>query len=130
MNTMSDLPNTNQPTIPFLVGSMAKEAAPIVENSESPIITEVGQEVDLSSEVKKAGVTMQSDTIELPKPIQNLGVTQVGVAAPVKKVSYTPPLTDDQIALGLKQSLSQSLRWLSEWCKRQAQIVLRRVYAN
>lgn len=127
---MNDLPNTNQPPAPPPVGSMAKETAPVIETIESPIITEIGQEVGLPPEVKKAGVTMQSETVALPTPVQQLGVTQTGAPPPLKPASVVLPLTDDQIALGLKQSLSQSWRWLSEWCKRQARLVLRSVYAN
>ena len=106
-------------------GSMAKEAAPIVTTPEAPVVTEIGKEVTLPPEVASAGVRMQSDTVVLPKPLQDLGVTAVGPAA--KAPAHTPtvvlPLNDDQIAMGLHQSLLTSWRWVAEWCNRQLRSV-------
>lgn len=124
---MDDLPNTPKITPQTLstgggspVGSMAKESTPPVGNVEAPLVTEVGKEVSLSPEVKKAGVTVTSDTVVLPKPVQHMGVKQVGQSAPVPPIpTVTLPLSDDQIAKGLHQSLLTSWRWLAEWCTRQ-----------
>ncbi len=127
MKGMDDLPTT-QPMNPTPssgggspVGSMAKESAPPTANAEAPLITEIGKEVDLPAEVKKAGVTLRSDTVTLPKPVQHMGLTPVGQSAPTQSQAATValPLTDDQIAKGLHQSLLTSWRWLAEWCTRQ-----------
>jgi hypothetical protein len=121
MKSMDDLPKptVTQPQPP--VGSMAKETAPPAGRVESPLITGVGSEVELSPEVKKAGVTVKSDTITVPAPVQQLGVTPVGpsMPAPSKAATTNLPLSDDQIAKGLHQSIMSSWRWLAEWCKRQ-----------
>lgn len=126
---MDDLPvssPTTPPTAPVnAVGSMAKEVAPLAPNSEAPLLQEVGKEAELSSEVQHAGVRMQSETIELPPPIVQAGVKVVGPAAtpatPSKSVPL--PLSDDQIAQGLTQSITSSIRWLAEWCERQLKAV-------
>ncbi len=136
MKSMDTLPTTNQtippPPVPPMgatpVGSMAKEAPPIVENAEAPLITEIGKEVELTPEVRKAGVTMKSETIVLPEPVQRMGVTPVGPSAPQPIPAVTLPLSDDQIAQGLHQSILSSWRWLAEWCERQlkqAHIILK-----
>lgn len=106
-------------------GSMAKEVAPIMSQPEAPIVTEVGREAPLAPEVANAGVRMQSDTVTLPKPLQDLGVKAVGTStkAPAHTPTIVLPLSDEQIATGLHQSLMTSWRWLAEWCKRQLQSV-------
>lgn len=129
---MDSLPNTSSPqgdpatpgtgVIPA-TGSMAKEVAPLPSApAETPTRTETGKEEELSAEVMKVGVRMSKDIIELPKLVQQMGVTSVSPqAAPVAAPAITLPLSDDQIAKGLHQSIMTSWRWLSEWCKRQLQ---------
>lgn len=116
--TTSSLPVSPPPP----VGSMAKEVTPVSENTEVSRITEIGKEVELPPEVKKAGVTIKSDTVILPKPVAQMGVTPVGSAAPVSSPPTKVPLTDDQIAQGLHQSILSSWRWLAEWCARQVKL--------
>ncbi|MBI5018807.1 hypothetical protein HZB58_00865 [Candidatus Gottesmanbacteria bacterium] len=125
---MDDLPNAKSNTSPpvnpqpaGVVGSMAKEVAPIVGAVEAPLMAEVGKDTELSPEVRMAGVSMKSDSIELPHIVQKMGVSAVGPAAPPASqvAAITLPLTDDQIAQGLHQSLMSSWRWLAEWCERQ-----------
>lgn len=114
-------PNTGGSAVP-LTGSMAKEQAPMTVTPEAPVIVELGKDADLPHEVQRAGVTMQSDSVTLPKVVQNMGVTAVGSSAPpvsAPAVTVVLPLTDDQIAQGLHQSLVSSWRWLAEWCERQ-----------
>lgn len=104
------------------MGNMAKEAEPQTTPFEAPQLTEIGKDTGLPPEVKTAGVSMQSDTIELPHIVSQMGVTAVGPAAPPvagAAATITLPLTDDQIAQGLHQSLLSSWRWLAEWCDRQ-----------
>lgn len=126
---MDPLPNTSQrssatPAMPAgsMVGSMAKEQVPLTATPETPSLSEVGKEVDLPQEVQRAGVTIQSDTITLPKVVQNMGVSAVGPSAPPSSAPVATvvlPLTDDQIAQGVHQSIMTSWRWLAEWCERQ-----------
>jgi hypothetical protein len=131
MNYMDTLPSTspsqgipNTPGSSFVpvAGSMAKEVAPITTTTaEIPTVTEAGKETELSPEVVKAGVKMSSDSVVLPKIVQQMGVHVVGPQAPVpaEAAAISLPLSDEQIAKGLHQSILTSWRWLSEWCKRQ-----------
>ncbi len=127
---MSDtLPQSNMPASappagvqPQPTGGMAKETGPHISFVEAPLMQEVGQEAELSSEVSKAGVTIRPESISLPPSVQSLGVKQVGVAGPSVVAPVTSaqlPLSDDQIAQGLHQSIMSSWRWLAEWCTRQ-----------
>lgn len=126
---MNDLPSPQPTAVPApdptaggSVGSMAKEVAPQITPVEVPQMTEIGKDTDLSPEVKMAGVSMRSDTIELPHLVQQMGVSAVGQSAPSvagAAATITLPLTDDQIAQGLHQSLLSSWRWLAQWCERQ-----------
>lgn len=102
------------------VGSMAKEVSPIVVSNEAPLVTEIGKEELLTPDVKKAGVRMHSDTIEMPQIAHSMGVKIVDpVPVSAAALTVTLPLTDDQIAQGLHQSIVSSWRWLAEWCDRQ-----------
>ncbi len=102
-------------------GSMAKETGPHISFVEAPLVTEVGQETPLSDEVAKAGVTIRPTTVTLPPSVQKLGVKVLGEGTPASasKTATPLPLTDDQIATGLHQSIKSSWRWLAEWCVRQ-----------
>lgn len=135
---MDDLPatpaTTTQPIATSPVGSTAKEVAPM-RNAESPLIQEVGKEVALPPEVEHAGVRVKSDTIELPPRIQQSGVSAVGPAAPStpQPPTVSLPLTDDQIAQGLSESIFSSIRWLAEWCERQlksAHMVVKKIHGK
>lgn len=129
MNCMTDtLPPSNpsgsttpQAGTPQPSGSMAKETGPHISFAEVPLMQEVGQETPLSNEVTKAGVTIQPTSVTLPPSMQTLGVKAVGLTASAVAATATVslPLTDDQIARGLHQSIMSSWRWLAEWCVRQ-----------
>lgn len=109
---------------PPVTGSMAKEVAPLTAvTSETPILTEVGKETELPAEVVKAGVKMSSDSVMLPKLVQQMGVRSVDPAKPemVLPPAINLPISDEQIAKGLHQSIMTSWRWLAQWCKRQLQ---------
>jgi hypothetical protein len=129
MNYMDKLPSSN-PSIPqgsqpqpAASSGLNKEIAPVSINQEVSMVQEIGKESPLPPEVVKAGVTMRSDSVTLPPAVSNLGVAPAGtynqVTPPVPSIKL--PLTDDQIANGLQQSLSDSWRWLAQWCVRQLQ---------
>ena len=84
------------------------------------LLKAVGQEVELPKEVVEAGVRVEKPSAELPPAVQQMGVVPVGNAVPVQNVQASPvPLTDQQIADGLKQGVENSFRWLAEWCTRR-----------
>lgn len=103
---------------------MAKEADLPVGNTEAPVIHEIGREQELPAEVANAGVALRQDTVFVPPPVAQLGVKAVGPAAPPPQTTtIVLPLTDEQIAQGLHQSIVSSWRWLAEWCLRQLAMV-------
>jgi len=119
MNDSLPQSNTPSPT-----GSMAKETGPHISFAETSMIAEVGQETVLPEEVSKVGVTIKPTSINLPPPVKNFGVSVVGLAAQdvaVVAPAISLPLSDEQIAQGLHQSIKSSWRWLAEWCRRQLQ---------
>lgn len=78
-----------------------------------------GKEMELPKEVAAAGVSTQPTTVQLPQPVAQMGVKAIGDAVVPVAPPVTLPLTDDQIALGLKQSVTSSWRWLAEFCVRR-----------
>ncbi|MEK7533050.1 MAG: hypothetical protein AAB542_01320 [Patescibacteria group bacterium] len=130
---MDTLPHTSSPqgippipvtSPPPVAGSMAKEVAPIMSGTpEAPTIIEVGKDVELPQEVTKAGVRMSSDPVILPKLVQQMGVRSVDPVAleAVPSPVINLPISDEQIAKGLHQSIMTSWRWLAQWCTRQLQ---------
>ena len=141
---MSDLPIVNQQpsgssalsgSVTAPVGNMAKEAEPHVSFAEAPLLQEIGQEMPLPSEVAKAGVTIQPSSVKISPAVSQLGVKVVGAPTPVIKTAttITLPLSDEQIAQGLNQSIMSSWRWLAQWCERQlkrAHIMLKSVHGQ
>ena len=131
---MNDLPDpaspagTNNPTNPTNtpiiqsgtgVGSISKEIEGGVGLSEAGLHDVSGQEMELPKEVAAVGVKVQPTTVTIPQPVAQMGVISAGTNVPAQPAATVMPLTDDQIAVGLKQSITTSLRWLAEWCVRR-----------
>jgi len=128
---MNDLPDsaspagTNNPTnTPIIqsgtgVGSISKEIEGGVGLSEAGLHDVSGQEMELPKEVAAVGVKVQPTTVTIPQPVAQMGVISAGTNVPAQPAATVMPLTDDQIAVGLKQSITTSLRWLAEWCVRR-----------
>jgi hypothetical protein len=74
-------------------------------------------EAELPKEVASFGVRTQPTTVKLPPVVQSMGVIETGSSTQMSNGStVTLPLTDIEIADGLKQGFTSSWRWLSEWC--------------
>lgn len=98
-----------------------KEREPAGLGIEPAVKDVSGQEIELPKEVAAAGVRPQPTTVQLPQSVAQMGVTPTG-QSPLGGVPATTvalPLTDDQIAQGLKQSITSSWRWLAQWCVRK-----------
>ena len=80
-------------------------------------------------EVAAAGVRTQPTTVQLPQVVTQMGVAPVGQAVMPQAPAVALPLTDDQIAQGLKQSITSSWRWLAEWCIRKLKQLQKKVHA-
>jgi hypothetical protein len=117
---MNDLPTpiqgTNPPPAPGGITGKEKETGGV--NQEVPF-RPVGQETELSPEVASSGVKIRPTTIPIPPQVQQMGVKAAGQNIPAVSPAVTLPLSDDQIALGLKQSIWSSWRWLAQWCVRR-----------
>lgn len=99
-----------------------KETAPIggIPDQREGLSDASGQEFELPKEVQSAGVRIQPTTIPIPAPVAKLGVAASGANIPVQTTSTVVlPLSDDQIAIGLHEEVTNSMRWLAEWCVRK-----------
>lgn len=113
-----DQSNNLQP--PSAIGAgLSKEIETGKPAVEAPGLREVGQEVEIPPEAAGAGVRVQPTTVAVPPKAAQMGVTPVGQKVIPPAPAVPLPLTDDQIAQGLKQSISSSWRWLAEWCRRR-----------
>jgi len=95
-----------------------------VATAEFPL-QEVGSEIELSKEVILSGVQVHSAD-KPPQIIEEQSVVRVAQAAPKAQIpgdSVVLPLTDEQIAKALHQSVTTSVRWLAEWCVRKMKVV-------
>jgi hypothetical protein len=127
---MDDLPVTSQsgniPDPPVsqsgLSGSMSKESDIGIGmvKSEALPLTEVGKDIELPKEVVAAGVNFHPTVIPIPPKVSQMGVQPIGHNVTASSVTHiTLPLTDDQIAAGMKLGVGSSFRWMAEWCVRR-----------
>lgn len=98
---------------------VGKEGSPVEVNSPDTV-SEITSEVEIPSEVEKAGVVSFKETIELPPDIRKLGVTQIGASVPVQNAPLLPqvdlPISDSQVVVGLHAGIGNAFRWLANWC--------------
>lgn len=81
-------------------------------------IQDLGKEMELPKEVVAVGVKTQPTTIAVPPPVAKFGVKPSSTFAPASSGKTGKlPLSDVQIAEGLHVNISNSLRWLAEWCR-------------
>lgn len=126
MNTLPTM-GTNPssvPTPPQATGSIGKET----EIPSSPVLEspfkDLGKEMELPKEVISAGVSMQPTIVSIPPPVVKLGVKPAGQNIPtVPTGAISMVLTDEQIAQGLHVSISNSIRWLAEWCRHKLKVL-------
>lgn len=112
-------PAVTAPAIPA-VSAGSKEVVGGAVNQGESLRDGTGAEFELPKEVVSAGVRIQPTTIPIPPNIAQLGVKPAGQNIPVAPAaSVVLPLTDDQIAAGLHAGLTDSIRWLAEWCIRR-----------
>jgi len=78
---------------------------------EIPEVPEIPREIE-------QGQVIQGATVQLPQPVtDDQGRVLVKPPAP-QQPKITLPLTQDQVQTGLTQKVSDSFRWLAEWCQR------------
>ncbi len=132
---MDDPAQTNQQNTAPLDASSAnisKEIEGGIALGEPSPLKEVGtHEVDLPKGVVTVGVSAHPTNIKLPPAVQQLGVRATGQpqASPVAP-AVALPLTDDQIAQGIKLGVTSSWRWLAEWGLRKIKQFHRKLSKN
>ena len=110
----------NQKSVSSTYSSGNKEVMNGGFSSHESLQDSSGQEMELPKEVVTAGVRMQPTTVSIPPVVSSLGVKPIGNNVPVQTASSVVlPLSDDQIAQGLHNGVTDSVRWLSEWCIRR-----------
>jgi hypothetical protein len=125
MNDLSDSSSSQTTTQPprddFIASasSGAKEVEPVVTPADG-MRDATGRETALSGELASAGVKIHPTTIPIPPNISRMGAKPAGHNIPVQTTTtIVLPLTDDQIVQGLHRGITNSWRWLAEWCVRQ-----------
>ncbi|MCX8008513.1 MAG: hypothetical protein N3A54_02280 [Patescibacteria group bacterium] len=112
-----------------LSSSLGKEGEMSVAGNELPLIA-VNQEIVMPKETVSAGVKVIPQTVQLPPSVAQVGLKPAGASVPVvvsPSNAIHLPLTDDQIAKALHESIQSSIRWLAEWCVRKIKMVHARV---
>ena len=95
-------------------------------NPQEGLRDATGKEVEIPKEVAAVGVKVRPTTIPIPPAVAKMGVKPAGQNIPVQTTStIVLPLSDSQIASGLHESITSSLRWLTEWCIRRLKQVVR-----
>lgn len=84
------------------------EKVPVVERR-----AEVGAEVKDWMEKLEEG-----EDIQLPQPVTDDAGQVLVQAAANQQPKIVLPLVEEKYKIGLKSSISDSIRWLAEWCKR------------
>ena len=117
LQVQSSTPNPTQdaPVVSGISSSM-KEIEPGGNQTEG-LQDATGQEFELPKEVSSAGVKMHPTVIPLPPSVSQMGVKPAGQNIPTQTTSTVVlPLSDEQIAIGLHRGITDSVRWLAEWC--------------
>lgn len=118
---------------PAPMPASGKEQEPL-GRGEASELREVGQDIELPKEVGASGVRVAPTTVTLPQSVSQQGVKPVGpVAQASTSAPVSLPLSDDQIAQGLKQGVASSWRWVAEWCVRrlkQAHMAIKSIHGK
>lgn len=114
VNTASNTNQQNLPNSPTVntapTGSLFKEGPPIT--AEQKEFTPPPEVKEWVSEIKTA------EEITLPQPVKDeFGDILLEAASPIKP-KLVLPLTKPKMNQGLHKKITESIRWLAEWCLR------------
>lgn len=113
---------TSQPVKVTSAGLSSKEVEVINADVKSEAgLRAVGQEWELPKEVAQAGVKVQPTSVQIPSGLAQMGVKPLKQTPTINNSGtvIALPLTDDQIMQGLQQNVTNSWRWLAQWCLRK-----------
>lgn len=132
MNVLPQQPPKDPQASPQPISSvgMGKEVEQ-VSTTELLKDVENNKDIELGKEVSAIGVRLKPTTIVLPKIVRNAGVQVTNPVVQPYAIAPTIvlPLSDDQIAKGLHESVLSSVRWLAQWCQRRLQ-QMQKIYAR
>lgn len=116
------------PPTPTIIGNAQKEAAPITETihaAETTRLVEVHETEAIPEEVEGWLQKLnQAGDINLANPITHDGdILLANTEAQVVKEKLVLPLSQTQVKLGLTNKVSDSARWLAEWCVRLVKMI-------
>jgi len=103
------------------MATLPEKEAPLANPEEKFPVT-VEEEPKIAQEIKPLVQKLEEEDATLTQPVtDDAGQPLVSPAAP-QQPQIVLPLTSSQYAFGLKQKVSRSIRWLSEWCFRLVKI--------
>ncbi len=99
---------------------LPEKGASLHPDEQFPVTVE--GEAEIPKEVEPLVEKLEKEDVALTQPVaDDAGQPLVSPAAP-QQPQIVLPLTSSQYAFGLKQKVSCSIRWLSEWCFRLVKI--------
>ncbi|HUW24695.1 MAG TPA: hypothetical protein VMW04_03650 [Patescibacteria group bacterium] len=103
------------------MATLPEKELPLPGSDEKFPVTVEG-EPKIAFEVESLVKKLEKEDTTLTQPVaDDSGQPLVSPAAPLQP-QIVLPLTSTQYAFGLKQRVSNSIRWLSEWCFRLVKI--------
>lgn len=112
--------------IPKLVSSRNKEIASA--SPETVRYQEISQEFEPEPEVAEFIKPTQSAETKAPEPIEDNFGEIILQASQVSQPNITLPMEEADLEKAFHQKVSDSIRWLAEWCKRTILITPKRVF--
>lgn len=106
-------------------GSFNKEVVPPPQPAETTHLVEI-QETEKIPEEVEGWLQKLNDAgeIKLPEPITHDGdVLLAGTEAQVVKEKLVLPMSQTSMNTGLKAKVTESARWLAEWCMRLVKLM-------
>jgi hypothetical protein len=104
------------------MATLPEKEVPLVNPEEKFSVTVEG-EPKVAKEVESLVEKLEKEDATLTQPVaDDSGQPLVSPAAPLQP-QIVLPLTSTQYVFGLKQKVSRSIRWLSEWCRRLIKIL-------
>lgn len=116
------------PPVPTIIGNSQKESAPIsepIQSHEHTPLVEIHETENIPEEVEGWLQKLnQAGDINLKNPITHDGdILLANTEAQVVKEKLVLPLSEAGVTTGLKSSVSDSARWLAEWCVRLVKMI-------
>lgn len=114
---------------PNLISSRNKEVLAGSSSPETVKFQEIKSEFEESKEtgefIKNAA---NEDKIKMPKVIKDDYGDIILKASNAPKPNITLPVTEEELEKAFKKRVSDSIRWLAEWCKRNILMIPKRVF--